>query len=150
MDFHYVLIGGIVLVIIWLIISAISGSPKSKAFKVVRHTHDPSGLIAAIDADKTSDIPTEYNAYIKTLWDAYDRETATKLIQALLERNDTAPISQFWLKTLLEVEPELARTLLGEAFITSHYKEGIAAKCGGGCCGGGGGAKSCKSCKSCK
>ena len=138
MDFHYVLIGVIVLVIIWLIISAISGSPKSKAFKVVRQTHDPSGLIAAIDA------------YIKTLWDAYDRETATKLIQALLERNDTAPISQFWLKTLLEVEPELARTLLGEAFITSHYKEGIAAKCGGGCCGGGGGAKSCKSCKSCK
>ena len=116
MDFHYVLIGVIVLVIIWLIISAISGSPKSKAFKVVRQTHDPSGLIAAIDADKTSDIPTEYNAYIKTL---------------------------------LEVEPELARTLLGEAFITSHYKEGIAAKCGGGCCGGGG-AKSCKSCKSCK
>ena len=59
-------------------------------------------------------------------------------------------VVQFWLKTLLEVEPELARTLLGEAFITSHYKEGIAAKCGGGCCCGGGGAKSCKSCKSCK
>lgn len=145
MDFKFILLGFLALVVLWIVFTTISGTPKSKAFKIVRKTHDPSGLIAAIDADKTSDVPTEYNAYIKTLWDAYDRETATKLIQALLERNDTAPISQYWLKTLLEVEPELARTLLGEAFIVAHYKEGIAAKCGGGCCGG---AKSCKSCKS--
>lgn len=144
MDSQYIIIACLVLVVLWIVFSAVSGNPKSKAFKVVRKTHDPSGLIAAIDADKTSDIPTEYNSYIKTLWDAYDRETATKLIQALLERNDTAPISQFWLKTLLDVEPELARTMLGEPFIMAHYKEGIAAKCGSGCGG------SCKSCKSCK
>lgn len=144
MDITYFIIGAGVLLVLWLVISQIHGNPKSKAFKVVRSSHDPAPLIKAIDDDKTSDIPTEYNSYIKTLWDAYDRETATALIKALLERNDSAPISQFWLKTLLDVEPELARKQLGEAFINAHYKEGIAAKCGSGC---GGGCKSCKSCK---
>lgn len=126
-----------------LVLFAISfkGNAISKAVKEAQKTHDIAPIVAAIDADKTADIPTVYNSAIKTLWDSYDRETATDLIKALLERNDEAPISQLWLKTALDVEPEIARTRLGADFINSHYKEGIAAKCAG-CCG------SCKSCKS--
>ena len=143
MDLNTQIIAGAALMVIGILIFQFRGSAVTKAFKVARTTHDVKPLVAAIDAKANIDVPTTYNSYIKALWDAYDRETATELIHALLERNDTAPISQFWLRTVLEVEPELARKQLGESFIKAHFKEAIAAACGG--CGG-----SCKSCKSCK
>jgi hypothetical protein len=132
-----------VLLIAALLFPKLKGNAIQKAIVHARKEHDVKPFIAAVDEDSTADVPTIYNSAIKSLWDSYDRETATDLIKALLERNDTAPISQFWIKTLLEVEPEIARKQLGEVFIQEHYNEGIAAQCGG--CGG-----SCKKCKSCK
>lgn len=146
MDVTYIL--GIVglLFIVGLVLMNLKGNAITKAARAARKTHDVEPLIAAIDDDKTVDVPTVYNSAIKSLWDSYDRETASKLIRALLERNDTATISQFWLKTILEVEPEIARKELGADFIQEHFKENIASQCGG--CGGA--CNKCKSCKSCK
>ncbi len=141
-DVTYLVIGFGILFVVTLILMNVKGNAIGKAVKSCRVTHDVAPVIAAIDEDKTVDVPTVYNSAIKSLWDAYDRETAAKLIKALVERNDTAPISQFWLKTVMDVEPDIARKTLGNDFIQSHYNEGIASKCGG--CGG-----SCKKCKSC-
>lgn len=144
LDSIYWIIGGVgVIFIIILLMMNIKGNTLGKAIKEARKTHDVAPVIAAIDEDKTADVPTTYNSIIKSMWESYDRETATDLIKALLERNDTAPISQYWLKTVMDVEPDIARKKLGESFINAHYNEGIASKCGG--CGG-----SCNKCKSCK
>ena len=143
MDMNYIIIGGIVLLVIAILFVNFRGNAVSRAIREARKTKDVKPLIAAIDADPQADVPTVYNSVIKSFWDSYEREVATELIHALLERNDKASISQFWLKTVREVEPEIARKQLGEAFIAAHFCEGIAAGCGG--CGG-----SCKSCKSCK
>ena len=142
-DVTYLVVGFGIVFIIVLILMNVKGNSIGKAVKECRKTHDVKPVIAAIDEDSTVDVPTVYNSAIKSLWEAYDRETATDLIKALLERNDQAPISQFWLKTVMDVEPDIARKKLGNDFIQAHYNEGIAAKCGG--CGG-----SCNKCKSCK
>ena len=147
MEFNntYILIALVVVAIIALVLWQLGGNALSKAMKQTREDSDPSHVIDTIDADKNADIPTVYNQCIKSFWDAYDREVATKLVKALLERDDKAKIAQHWLKTVLEVEPELARTILGAEFIQAHFDEEIAAQCGS-CCGG-----SCKkSCNSCK
>ena len=144
-DNTYILIGLVVVALLALFIWQSKGNALNKAIKMTKEDNDPSHIIDAIDNDKTADVPTVYNQCIKSFWDAYDRETATALVKALVERNDTAKISQHWLKTVIEVEPELARTILGAEFIQSHFNEEVAAQCGS-CCGG-----SCKkSCKDCK
>ena len=141
MDMNYFIIGGIVVLVVAILLFNFTGNKVSKAIREARRTKDIKPLLAAVDADESVDVPTVLNSVIKSFWDSYERETATSLIRALLERNDKASISQFWLKTVREVEPEIARKQLGEEFITAHYCEEIAAGCGG--CGG-----SCKSCKS--
>ena len=134
----FIAIGAIAIII--LVISSLKGNSVSKEVKKARTTKDVKPVIAAIDNDKTADVATAFNTAIKSLWDGYDRELAMDLIKALLERNDTAPISQQWLQSALSVEPELARKQLGEEFIKAHFHEEIAQQCVG--CGG-----SCKSCK---
>lgn len=152
MEMTTLLFVGCAILAIVIIALQFHGNAILKAMKTVKKTHDPKPVIDAIDNAKTQDLPTAYNACIKTLWDAYDRETATRLVGALLERNDTAKISQYWLRTVMEVEPEIARKLLGEDFIKTHFHEEIAAGTGSGC-GGSCGKKKCASgsqCKSCK
>lgn len=147
MEFNstYILIALAVVAIIGLVIWQLNGNALSKAINQTKSDNDPTHIIDAIDNDKTADIPTIYNQCIKSFWDAYEREIAAKLVKALAERDDSAKITQHWLKTVLEVEPELARTILGAEFIQEHYDADVAAQCGS-CCG-----SSCKkSCKSCK
>ena len=141
MDFTTFLIAGAVMLLLLVVIFALRGNDVSNAMKVARKTRDIQPVIEAIDGAKGADLASMYNSCIKSFWDSYDRETATKLIHALLERNDSAPISQVWLQTVMDVEPDLARKQLGESFINAHYKAGVAAKCAG--CGG-----SCRKCKS--
>lgn len=146
MDSTWILVAVGALFIIGLLAVSFRGNSVSAATRQAHKTHDVGPIIAAIDEDKTGDMATSFNSAIKSLWDAYDRETATDLIKAFLERCDDKPIAQMWLKTVAEVEPEIARKKLGEAFILEHTREEIAAACAGGC--GGGSCKSCKSCKS--
>ena len=134
-----ILIAGVVFVLVILLFS-MKGNSLGKAINNARKTGDVKPVIKAIEDDKTGDLPTSFNIAIKTLWDGYDRELAMDLIKALLERNDTAPISQKWLQDALTIEPELARKQLGKEFIDSHFHEEIAKGCAG--CGG-----SCKTCK---
>ncbi|MBR4986825.1 MAG: hypothetical protein IKY83_13920 [Proteobacteria bacterium] len=146
MDSTWILVAVGALFIIGLLALSFRGNAVSKATRVAIKTHDVGPVIAAIDEDKSGDMATSYNSAIKSLWDAYDRETAADLIKAFLERCDSKPIAQHWLKTVTEVEPEIARKKLGEEFIIKHTNEAAAAACAGGC--GGGSCKSCKSCKS--
>ncbi|MBO5753102.1 MAG: hypothetical protein J6S69_05325 [Proteobacteria bacterium] len=146
-DKTYIIIAIAVIVVIGFIISMLRGNELSKAIKLTKEDDDPQHIIDAIDNDKTADVPTVYNQCIKSFWDAYDREVATKLVKALAERDDQAKITQHWLKTVIEVEPELARNILGAEFIQNHFDPDVAAQCGS-CCGGSCNSK--KSCKSCK
>ncbi len=135
--------------VLFIIVMAFGSNAMGKAIKEARQTKNAQPIIDAIDKDPNADIKSLFNGAIKQLWDSYDREVATDLIKAFLERIDRTPIAQFWLKTVLEVEPELARKKLGADFIQAHTHEDCAAKsscggCGGGKCGSGKCGGSCK------
>lgn len=148
---------------VWWIIAAV----LFVAYIIYSKTRKPSGLSYAVsqtledkdishvlkeisESDSATVQATKFNTAIKPIWDAYERETASSLVKEMLIRCGDEPIAQHWLMTVTQVEPEIARKQFTEEFIKEHYKPEIAAKCAGGCCGGGGG--SCKSCKggSCK
>ncbi|MCL2325649.1 MAG: hypothetical protein FWC40_04025 [Proteobacteria bacterium] len=140
MDTTYLVIGAVVVTLIVIGFTVFRNNAMSKAVALARKTKDVTPIVAEIDKDPKADLPTVFNATIKPLWDAYERELACDLIKVLLERKDDAPISQYWLRQVLEVEPDLARKSLGEAFIMAHVRAEVAAQCGS--CRG-----SCGSCK---
>lgn len=130
--------GALIMIVVGLMI--LKSNSMSKAISKSRETQDIKPILAEIDKDKSIDMASAFNVSIKSIWDAYDRELATELVKEFLLRNDKAPIAQHWLRQVLEIEPELARKQMGEAFIRDHFHEEIASQCGSGCSGG-----SCKS-----
>ena len=140
-SFKNIIIVTTVLLILFIFLKTSSSDGLSQKLREAKKTRDVKPVITEIDNMKNADIQSIYNSAIKTLWDSYDRDIASDLIKAFLERKDDVPIAQHWLNQLLTVEPELARQKLGEEFLAAHLHEECAAKCGS--CGG-----NCKSCKS--
>lgn len=127
-----VVIGGaVILIVIGLMV--LKSNSMSQAISKARETQDIQPILDEIDKDKSIDMASAFNVSIKSIWDAYDRELATELIKAFLKRDAKAPIAQHWLRQVLEIEPELARKQMGEAFVREHFHEEIAAQCGSGC-----------------
>lgn len=94
-----------------------------------RATGDVSGLVAAIQASPESSRPTLWDQAIGALWGEYAREAATSLIMAGAQRSD-ASILQYWIKQVMEVEPEIAEAYFDEEFLANHYHPQVAASCG--------------------
>ena len=147
MDFSLsqIMIAAAVLILAFIIFSSFASNSMGKALKLARETKNAQPVIDEIDKDPKADIESLYNGAIKKLWDSYDREIATDLVKAFLERKDNVHIAQYWLQTVLSVEPEIARERLGADFIKQHSHEECmspSSGCGGNC------KKNCKSCKS--
>lgn len=91
---------------------------------------DVAPVIEAVDALRVSMRPTAYNHAIRRIWDAYERELAVDLIKYLAQNHNDSLIAQYWLKQLMQVEPELARRHLSSEFIKRYYQPEVAASCG--------------------
>lgn len=105
-----------------------------KELDLAHRTGDIPALIASIEAAPEHVQPTLWDQAIGSLWNEYARETATRLIMEAAERSE-APIIQYWLKKVMEVEPEIAHEFFTEEFLTRHFRPDIAAQCGRkGCC----------------
>lgn len=112
-------------------------SPMSldRATEIARKTGDLTAIEQAVQEMSHDRMVTAFHASIKTLWDAYERETAIRLIKEVTETIPDEDIVQFWMRKSLEVEPELAREYFNEGFLLAYFKPQVAARCGtGGCC----------------
>lgn len=99
------------------------------------HTGDLQLLIEKIESNTDGDEGTAWDQAIGALWEAFHRETATRLVVEAATRSD-APILQYWIKRVLEVEPELAEAHFSQEFLARHFRPEVAAKCGRSCgCG---------------
>jgi hypothetical protein len=98
-------------------------------------TGDLDSLIEHIEASPSGEHPTKWDQAIKALWQSYNRETAARLVIESAKRCD-APIIQYWIRQVLEVEPELAARHFSEEFLAQHFRPDVAARCGKSCgCG---------------
>ena len=85
--------------------------------------------------EEQSDPSTKWDQAIGALWNTYHRELAAQLVVEGAQRND-ATVFQFWMKRIIEVEPEVASAHFTEAFLLAHFQPELAATCGKGCgCG---------------
>lgn len=108
----------------------------SKGIALAQKTGELSGIESAVQGLPHERMVTAFHTAIKELWDAYERETAVRLIREVTETVPDEDIVQFWMRKALEVEPELAQQYFSETFLVAYFKPKVAARCGtGGCCG---------------
>ena len=129
---------GIILTVVMLALlakSAMRASGVAAGTAHARKTGELESLIAAIETTPFSEQATQWDQAIGELWQSYSREEATRLVMQAAQRSD-ADIIQYWIRQVLEVEPELAAQHFTQEFIDEHFKPEVAAKCGrGSCCG---------------
>jgi hypothetical protein len=95
----------------------------------------PEPLIAYVKAQPEARQPDLWDQALGELWQRYERDLAAR---ALLDAapGQEAAILQYWIKQVLEVEPEIAQARFTQEFMDTAFKPEIAAQCGRcGSCG---------------
>jgi hypothetical protein len=118
----------------WVLSKVFAGGVRG----ALAHAHR-SGDVAPL-ADAMRQVPegarpTKWDFVIGSMWRAYRREQAAVLVVAATAQTD-ADIVQYWIKQVIEVEPEIAQSVFTPQFLSEHFKPEIAQRCGKrGCCG---------------
>ncbi len=123
----WIIVGVVVIgIIIWrLMIPSLSG-----VIAKAKSSGDIAPIVEVIDKLKVSARPTAYNHAIRRIWDDYERDLAVVLIKDLAKKHSDSLIAQYWLKQVMQVEPELAREHLSKEFLEQYYQPEVAAQCG--------------------
>ena len=114
--------------------SALSGTSVKAATDLARETGKLDLLIEAIESRPESEQATRWDRAIDSLWNSYAREEAARLTMEAAKRCESDAL-QYWMRQVLEVEPEIASEVFTPEFLNEHFDPEIAAKCGKGCCG---------------
>jgi hypothetical protein len=92
--------------------------------------NDLSSVVKAIEARREKAQPAAYNRAIRRMWDGYQRKQAVELVKELVKNFPSVPISQYWIRQVLTVEPVMAKKGLSKQFLDTYYKPEVAARCG--------------------
>jgi len=121
-------------VLLFLGRAAFESSQLDSALSRAQSTGELDAVVAAVGAAPEEKRPTKWDYAIGELWQAYERETAARLVVEAAERSD-ATILQYWIQQILQVEPRIADDVFTEAFLADHYDPEVASRCGkSGCC----------------
>ena len=122
-------------VVFFLARMASQGAKLGDAIAQTRRTESPGPVVEFVEQAPEEKRPAMWDQAIGDLWNAYAREEAAALVMAAARRSD-ATILQYWIRQVLEVEPEIAERMFPESFLRTHFKPKVAARCGkSGCCG---------------
>ncbi len=121
------------------LVAGTSLRPKglSHAIKTARRTGDLSAIVGHIEHLPEAARPTTWDNAIGQLWRAYERETAARLVIEAGLRSD-AEIVQYWIRQVMEVEPEIAMAVFTPEFLNSCFNPSVASsmgRCGSCGCG---------------
>lgn len=67
---------------------------------------------------------------IEILWQKWERELAAQVIQEFATLHPDEKISQYWIRQVLEFEPQTANKAFSSSFLEAHYRPEVAAMCG--------------------
>ncbi|MEO1267839.1 MAG: hypothetical protein AAFX99_07050 [Myxococcota bacterium] len=110
---------GAVLVVVAAVVAS-RPNPLKKAVDRARDTEDLTEIVTMIEAKSTAEQVTAWDQAISRLWRAYDRELAAKLIREAADRCD-ADIMSYWVRQVVEVEPEIARKAFNRPFLARYF-----------------------------
>jgi hypothetical protein len=132
--FFYSIIGVAVVIAIALALSRSSAqnTALSRAVAKAEKTGDVEPLVEAIRQKPSAKQPVEWDQALDTLWQRYARREAAIAIMAAAQQTD-ARIIQYWIRQVLEVEPEIANDVFDQAFIDEYFDPEVAAQCEKGC-----------------
>ena len=125
-------IGITVIIALFLGRTATETSRVSEAIAQTRQTGEVDGLVAVVEAHPPDKQATKWDHVIGELWQAYARREAARLVVEAAERSE-ATILQYWIRQVLEVEPDIAEEVFSDAFLEEHFRPDVAARCGKSC-----------------
>lgn len=106
-----------------------------RALKPAREQGDITLVVQFIERKAKGSQTTAWDQALTALWNSYHREAAAELAMEAARRTD-APVVQYWLRQVLEVEPEIAQARFTAEFMLEHFDPEVAASCGRcGSCG---------------
>ena len=102
----------------------------SRSTKEAVATDDPRPLVTALSEISEAARPTAFDQMVRGLWEGYRRSLATRTVRDAAGWLNGATIIQYWIRQILEVEPELAAEHFDEDFLRVFYRPEVAAGCG--------------------
>ena len=93
-------------------------------------TGDPSDLVEHLSRQPETTRPTAFDQAVRNLWDRYERAMAARVVRAGAGLVAGASITQYWIRQILEVEPEVSRREFDDDFLETYYQPEVAARCG--------------------
>jgi len=115
----------VALLLLWM--ASARRNPLSLVPAAVR-SGDLAPLRTALETTRAG--PNDYDQVLKRLWNGYHREQAAEIAKDFATRHRAAPVSQYWLRKVMEDEPAIAASVFDEAFLARWYDPGVAATCG--------------------
>ncbi|PJB37426.1 MAG: hypothetical protein CO108_21210, partial [Deltaproteobacteria bacterium CG_4_9_14_3_um_filter_63_12] len=91
---------------------------------------DLAPLVQHLSKFRGDTCPTAFNQAVKQMWDQYERPLAVDLIKRCANFVSTSSIGQYWIRQVLEVEPELADEAFDSDFLATYYNPEVAKQCG--------------------
>lgn len=113
-------------VVAWLLRPGQLGRAVDRAMK----TRDLEPLAEIVRKKRGEERATAFNHAVRRLWDGYERELAAHFVTLMAPELSDVRIVQYWMKQILEVEPELARQRFADTFLEQFYRPDVAQKCG--------------------
>ena len=91
---------------------------------------DIEPLVQTIEKQRSENQATCFNKAVKTMWNSYERPLAISFIRKMAPKLADSHIAQYWIRQVLEVEPDLAKETFDDDFLRQVYNPEVAATCG--------------------
>lgn len=123
----WLLLGLIVAVVV---LRGMAGTAFERRTRAAIAARDVAGLVAVINGRPAAAQPTALNQIVRRLWEAYERPLAARLVREMALGLGSASITQYWIKQVIEVEPQVADEVFDPDFLADHYRPDVARTCG--------------------
>ncbi len=91
---------------------------------------DPGCLVEHLATVPEPSRPTNFDQAVRGLWDIYERRLAARLVHGAADLVAGATITQYWIRQIMEVEPEVSKEVFDDPFLERLYRPEVAARCG--------------------
>jgi hypothetical protein len=99
------------------------------AVKATLSEKTPLPLVGFVTSQPAESQASLWDQAIGQLWQRYEREMAAQVIMIAASDNE-AKILQYWIKQVLEIEPEIAREQFTPEFMRTSFRPEVASSCG--------------------
>ena len=110
--------------------SRVSGPGLGRLIDQAVKREDVSPVVQRVVETPETARPTAFDQAVNSLWTRYERGLAAKLVHGAAPSLGTASIAQYWIRQVMEVEPEIGNSVFDEEFLRAVYQPERAAKCG--------------------